>query len=156
MVRSSQQTRLFAFKAAFLLMPQVCRWLLSGKVKDMSGWYVSILHLASVVWVRGFDACLPVCPVRLFQSTHTLLITFQMGVWGVNITVQIDDTIAALWLSKCFHPPPFPDCELCLNFLADPRRYLCCISAHLHWWFRSINHKCHAFRDSVCIGWLNV
>lgn len=72
-------------------------------VKDMSGWYVSIPHLASVIWVRGFDACLAVWPVRLFPSTHTLLITFQMGVWGVNMTVQIDDTIAALWLSK---PPP--------------------------------------------------
>lgn len=97
-------------------MPQVCRWFLSGKVKDMSGWYVSIPHLASVIWARGFDACLPVCPVRLFPSTHTLLITFQMGVWGVNMTVQIDDTIAALWLSKCFHT--HPNCELCLNFLA--------------------------------------
>lgn len=97
------RTNKFAFKVAFLLMPQVCRWLFSRRVEDMSGWLFSIPHLASVYPSARFDACPPVCPVRLFPLT--LLITFQMAVWGVNTTAQIDGTIAALWLSKCFHPP---------------------------------------------------
>lgn len=39
---------------------------------------------------------------------HTLLITIRMGVWGVNMTVQIDDTIADLTF-QMFSPP---HCEL--------------------------------------------
>lgn len=51
----------------------------------------------------------------------------QMGVWRANMTVQTDDTITALWLSKCFHPPTANSITFSaiweLNFLVQAHIY---------------------------------
>lgn len=117
----------------------------------------SVWPLLSEGKVWRLPACLST--VRVFALTHTLLITFQMGVWGVNMTVQIDDTIAALWLSKCSLPSPPPDWELChiqcnlatRNFLAEAWIYAILVPVYV----ANLDPLTRWWHDSVCTWWLN-
>lgn len=91
----SKQARLFAFKAArFRSFLRFADNSLLGGPRTCQDDTFSIWPLLSE---GKFDGPLPVCPaLGVFTLMRTALIMIQTGVWGANMTVQIDDTIAAL------------------------------------------------------------